>query len=65
MACWAVSPYVMSAAEAAVLLGALGDHGVNVCVGGWGVDALLGQQTPEHSDLDLWLEAAALEGFTH
>jgi lincosamide nucleotidyltransferase A/C/D/E len=42
---------------------ALAEHGVDACVGGgWGVDALLGEQTREHSDLDLWLEAPALEG---
>ena len=29
--------------------------------GGWAVDALLGEQTREHSDLDLVLDAAALE----
>ena len=55
--------YVMSAAEAAELLGALGAGGVEVCVGGgWGVDALLGAQTREHSDLDLWLAAPSIEG---
>jgi lincosamide nucleotidyltransferase A/C/D/E len=52
----------MPAAEAAGLLGLLSEHGVDTCVGGgWGVDALLGQQTREHSDLDLWLEATSLE----
>jgi lincosamide nucleotidyltransferase A/C/D/E len=58
-----MSQYVMPAAEAIRLLGSLGEQGVDVCVGGgWGVDALLGEQTRDHSDLDLWLEAAALEG---
>lgn len=53
----------MPAAEAAALLRALSQHGVDVCVGGgWGVDALLGEQTREHSDLDVWVEASALEG---
>lgn len=55
--------YVMGAAEAVELLHALGAEGVDVCVGGgWGVDALLGEQTREHSDLDLWLEAPSIEG---
>jgi lincosamide nucleotidyltransferase A/C/D/E len=58
-----MSGYVMPAAEAIRLLGSLREHGVDACVGGgWGVDALLGEQTRDHSDLDLWLEAAALEG---
>lgn len=55
--------YLMPAADAAALLRALGDRGVDACVGGgWGVDALLGEQTREHSDLDIWLAAADLEG---
>lgn len=54
---------VMPAADAAALARALAHHGVDACVGGgWGVDALLGEQTREHSDLDLWLEAPAMEG---
>jgi lincosamide nucleotidyltransferase A/C/D/E len=57
------SRYVMPAAEAIRLLGCLSEHGVDICVGGgWCVDALLGEQTRDHSDLDLWLGAAALEG---
>jgi lincosamide nucleotidyltransferase A/C/D/E len=53
----------MTAAEVVELATALGACGVDVCVGGgWGVDALLGEQTREHSDLDLWLAAPALEG---
>jgi len=36
------------------LLQLLTQHGIEVCVdGGWGVDALLGQQTRAHSDLDI------------
>jgi lincosamide nucleotidyltransferase A/C/D/E len=55
--------YVMPAGDAATLMRALGEHGVDACVGGgWAVDALLGKKTREHSDLDLWLEAPALEG---
>ena len=55
--------HVMPAREAATFMAALADHGVDACVGGgWAVDALLGKQTRDHSDLDLWLEAQALEG---
>lgn len=47
---------------ASALLAALDAHGVGACVGGgWGVDALVGRQTREHSDLDLWVEASDLE----
>src|SRR5438309_503058 len=53
----------MPSETAAALLSALRDHGVAVCVGGgWAVDALLGERTREHSDLDLWVEAAETEG---
>ena len=52
----------MSAASAAGILSALADHGVRACVGGgWSVDALLGEQTREHSDLDLWVDATEAE----
>jgi lincosamide nucleotidyltransferase A/C/D/E len=51
--------YLMPSADAVALLGGLQDHGVDVCLsGGWGVDALLGEQTREHADLDLWAPAA-------
>jgi len=54
--------YVMSSEDAAALLRRLNDHQVDVCVGGgWGVDALLTEQTREHSDLDLWVPAGQLE----
>jgi lincosamide nucleotidyltransferase A/C/D/E len=57
-----VGRYVMTAEDAVALLERLSEHDVDVCVGGgWGVDALLMQQTREHSDLDLWLPAAHLE----
>jgi lincosamide nucleotidyltransferase A/C/D/E len=47
---------------ACALLAALDAQGVAACVGGgWGVDALVGRQTREHSDLDLWVEASDLE----
>jgi lincosamide nucleotidyltransferase A/C/D/E len=37
--------------------------GVDACVGGgWAIDALVGEQTREHADLDLWVEAREFEG---
>ena len=54
--------HIMEAQSVVMLLGVLDDHGVDACIGGgWGVDALLEQQTREHSDLDLWLPDAHLE----
>jgi len=54
--------YVMTAEDAIALLEAFRAHDVDTCVGGgWSVDALLGTQTRDHSDLDLWLPAAQLE----
>jgi lincosamide nucleotidyltransferase A/C/D/E len=44
------------------LLDSLRSHEVDACLGGgWAVDALLGLQTREHSDLDLWVEAGDAE----
>lgn len=55
----------MTAESAVELLTALRAGGVDLCLGGgWAVDALLGEQTREHSDLDLWLPAAELEPLT-
>ena len=52
----------MTAESALSVITALDSHGVRACVGGgWAVDALLGEQTREHSDLDLWLPAADLD----
>jgi lincosamide nucleotidyltransferase A/C/D/E len=52
----------MTAGDATALLAGLAEHGVDACVGGgWAVDALLGEQTREHADLDLWVPAADLE----
>jgi lincosamide nucleotidyltransferase A/C/D/E len=52
----------MSAESAAEILTAVSGYGAEVWVGGgWGVDALLGVQTREHSDLDLWLDATTIE----
>nr|WSW69509.1 aminoglycoside nucleotidyltransferase [Streptomyces sp. NBC_00995] len=57
-----MSPYSMSAKDALALLERLHAHGVDACVGGgWSVDALLGKQTREHSDLDVWVPAAHLD----
>ena len=51
--------HVMTARSAVELLQALAEAGVDACVGGgWAIDALLGEQTREHSDLDLWVLAA-------
>ncbi|MBO3736631.1 aminoglycoside nucleotidyltransferase [Actinoplanes sp. NEAU-H7] len=53
----------MSAEDAVRLVEQLAAHGVDACVGGgWAVDALLGEQTREHSDLDMWAPIAHLEG---
>ncbi|MCX4791924.1 aminoglycoside nucleotidyltransferase [Streptomyces sp. NBC_01221] len=57
-----MSHYWMSAKDVVALVERLDAHGVDACVGGgWGVDALLGKQTREHSDLDVWAPAAHLE----
>lgn len=51
----------MHAGDALALLNALSAAGVDVCIGGgWAVDALLGEQTRPHDDLDLWLPADQL-----
>jgi lincosamide nucleotidyltransferase A/C/D/E len=48
---------------AGTLIVALQRHGVAACVGGgWAVDALVGKQTREHSDLDIWVDAVDFEG---
>jgi lincosamide nucleotidyltransferase A/C/D/E len=52
----------MPVESATRILSSLAEAGADVCVGGgWGVDALLEQQTRDHSDLDLWLEVADIE----
>ena len=44
----------MRAEDVAEILGRLDDAGIWYCVeGGWGVDALLGEQTRDHRDLDV------------
>ena len=51
-----MNPIEMSAEDAAQLLQLFEAHHITVWVdGGWGVDALLGEQTRLHSDLDLAL----------
>ncbi|WP_080798015.1 nucleotidyltransferase domain-containing protein [Arabiibacter massiliensis] len=48
---------MMREEDAAALLEALAERGVDVRLdGGWGVDALLGEQTRAHNDLDLFVE---------
>lgn len=54
--------HCMTAESALSVISALDSRGVRACIGGgWAVDALLGEQTREHSDLDLWLPAADLD----
>ena len=56
-----MATHTMHLRDAAELLRTLAAHGVDVAVGGgWGVDALVGEQTREHSDLDLWLKPKRL-----
>jgi lincosamide nucleotidyltransferase A/C/D/E len=51
-----VGEHLMPAKAAADLLDHLTVAGADPCVGGgWAVDALLGEQTRKHSDLDLWV----------
>lgn len=48
----------MSASEVLVIVDWLTDKGVVYQVnGGWGVDALVGRQTREHKDLDVFVDA--------
>jgi lincosamide nucleotidyltransferase A/C/D/E len=55
----------MEAGEVARLVGALEEAGVTAWLdGGWGVDALLGEQVREHDDLDLVVELAAVGTLT-
>ncbi len=47
----------MTTEDVGFVLDALGSAGVDACVGGgWGVDALVGRQTREHADLDLYID---------
>lgn len=57
--------HAMEASEVVRLLDALEERGVTVWLdGGWGVDALLGEQVREHDDLDLVVELAHLASVT-
>ncbi|ATL68956.1 nucleotidyltransferase domain-containing protein [Nocardia terpenica] len=52
----------MTAESALMVISVLKSRGVNACIGGgWAIDALLGEQTREHADLDIWLPAADLD----
>jgi lincosamide nucleotidyltransferase A/C/D/E len=58
-----VSDFVMSAETASTLMTALKEYEVDACVGGgWAVDALVGEQTRRHADLDVWISASDFEG---
>lgn len=49
----------MGSADVGFVLDALAAAGVDACVGGgWGVDALVGSQTRDHHDLDLYVDFA-------
>ena len=53
----------MDAAEVLRVLDALDASGVRVGItGGWGIDALLRRETREHGDVDLGIDAGAVEG---
>jgi lincosamide nucleotidyltransferase A/C/D/E len=52
------SGYTMPSMSARTLVAALEAHGVTVVVGGgWAVDGLVGRETREHADLDIWVDA--------
>ena len=55
----------MKAEDVVELYTVLLEHGVQLWLdGGWGVDALLGQQTRPHKDLDAFVAFAALSALT-
>ena len=57
-----MTAYVMEADDVCRILSSLQRAGVETTVGGgWAIDALLGEQTRLHSDLDLWVAAEDLE----
>lgn len=44
----------MTAVDAVEMVQLFGQNGIDVCIdGGWAVDALLGEQTRKHADLDI------------
>jgi lincosamide nucleotidyltransferase A/C/D/E len=52
----------MTVTDVIEVLDYLAQAGIHVCVdGGWGVDALVGEQTRDHSDLDLALDGDDLD----
>jgi lincosamide nucleotidyltransferase A/C/D/E len=56
-----VTEPVLSEAQARRLLGGMADIDIRCWVmGGWGVDALLGEQTRDHHDLDLLVDVGDL-----
>lgn len=58
-----MSEFVMPAETVIALMTALKEHAVDACVGGgWAVDALAGEQTRQHGDLDIWVGASDFEG---
>jgi lincosamide nucleotidyltransferase A/C/D/E len=57
-----VSDHLMDEASAVEILDAFVAGGVEPCVGGgWAIDALLGEQTRAHADLDVWLPATSFD----
>lgn len=55
--------YTMPSNAVRTLMNVLRDSGVEACVGGgWAVDALLGEQTRQHGDLDIWVDADDFDG---
>ncbi|MFL6134797.1 MAG: nucleotidyltransferase domain-containing protein [Nocardioidaceae bacterium] len=58
-----MTEYAMPPETVRTLIAALEARGVAVCVGGgWAIDALVGEVTRKHSDLDIWVDAAHTEG---
>src|SRR5690242_6843282 len=56
----------MKADEVTELLAALDESGIAYWVaGGWGIDALLRQETRAHQDIDLLVESIALPSIEH
>jgi tRNA nucleotidyltransferase/poly(A) polymerase len=56
-----MTAHVMDADNAHPILSAFQRAGIEATVGGgWAIDALLGEQTRLHSDLDLWVAAETL-----
>ena len=53
----------MDATEVLGLLDLLASSGIEVCIdGGWGVDALVGEQTRPHDDLDVVIDVDDVDG---